>query len=230
MTGAELKTFTESLLDGQTIDKDLFYILANVARVRIEEERNWKILETDNTSQTSSPGDTFLTMKTLPTDFGNMIKVFTVDSDNNQLEYRPCSFAERYAYKDAMMRYYIDLANGQFALTGNKSKSTTIHLIYCKTSTDIAEATSWAFPSRFHAILGFMVAEMHKAGVDYDQTNALQAVQHRADAKVLWESMILWDTNIRLKEMNNQYGGVEAYDRDGLPVDGGSFETPLGLM
>ena len=42
MTGSELKTFTESLLDGVTIEETFFYQLANIAKTKIEAERPWR--------------------------------------------------------------------------------------------------------------------------------------------------------------------------------------------
>lgn len=209
----DLKNFTESLLDGDSIDDELFYVLANVARVLIEEDKDWRVLETDDVSQISSPGDTFLTMKDLPGDFSIPNGVFTVDSDNNKEDYQPYKFSERYAYKDSGRRFYIDYGSNKFALTGTKSKQATIHLIYKKTSAEITSVVAWEFPDRFHPILGFIIAEIYKGGVDYDQTNALQAVQHDKKAKALWNAMELWDNNLKFKEMGGQYGGQDdAYD------------------
>jgi len=225
MTGSELLVFTESLLDNSTIDNDLFYILANVAKTRIEEERNWKILETEQTD-TASVGDTFESMKDLPDDFGNDIALYLADTP---VWYQPVPYARRYLYKDSSRRYYIDLASDQYALTGKTSSTQTIHLVYRKVSETITSTVEWDFPSRFHALLGFLVAEMHKAGVDYDQTNALQAVQTRADAKALWEAMMLWDDNLRLRELNNQYSGLGATDEDGLPI-GSPTDVDLGSL
>lgn len=230
MTGAELKTFCEESLDMDTLSDTVFFQLANVAKTRIEEEREWKILETDDTSQTASTGDTFLTTKTLPSYFGTDIGLFVTDSNNNPIIYTPIPYAERYQYKDASRRYWIDSVNGTFGLTGKlPSGYTTIHLLYRKVSTDIASGTSWAFPSRFHAIIGFLVSEMYKGGGDYDDVSAREALQNRADAFTLYNALIDWDTKLRLREMNGMYDKQGGYGADGLP-DGDTYDFPLGMM
>jgi hypothetical protein len=230
MTGAELKTFCQESLDMDELSDTVFFQLANVAKTKIEEERNWKILETDDNSQTASIGDTFLTTKTLPSNFGNDIGLFVTNSNNQPIEYAPIPYKERYQYKDASRRYWIDIANETFGLTGKlPSGFTTIHLIYRKVSTDIASGTSWVFPSRFHAIIGFLISEMYKGGGDYDEISAREALQNRADASVLYQALIDWDTAIRLKEMNEMYDRQGGYGADGLP-EADVYEFPLGLM
>ena len=145
MTGANLKEFVENLLDGSTIASDLFYVLANVAKTRIEEERNWKILETEQATKTTGVGDTFLSMKDLPDDFGNDIALYLADTP---VWYQPIPYSRRYLYKNASRKYYIDLANNQYALTGKVSASQIIHLVYRKVSTTITSDVFWDFPER----------------------------------------------------------------------------------
>lgn len=230
MTGSEIKTFCETALEMDNINDVAFYQLLNVAKTKLEEERNWKILEKDDTSQTASTSDTFLSFKTLPTDFGNDMGLFVVNGNNQPIWYDPIPFLKRYEYKDASRRYYIDLANSRYALTGKLSSGyTTIHLVYRSASTDIAEGTSWVFPSRFHAILGFLVAEMYKGGADYDEISARQIIQNRADAALLYQSLLDWDTNLRVREQNGMYTQQGGYDSDGIP-EGTTYDFPIGLM
>src|SRR3990167_10870978 len=100
-TNGELKTFCENLLDGDTIDTDYFYNLLDVARVKVEAERNWKVLEKEDTSQTANVGDTFLTTKTLPTDFASTINLFTARADGSgELHYSPIGFNKRYFHRN----------------------------------------------------------------------------------------------------------------------------------
>ena len=228
-TNGELKTFCENLLDGDTIDTDYFYNLLDVARVKVEAERNWKVLEKEDPSQTASVGDTFLTTKTLPTDFASVIRLFTTKSDNSgEIGYSPIEFNRRYFYRLSSRRFWIDYANGTFGLTGKTSDARTIHLIYKKTGTALSASQTWSFPSRFWPILAFMVAEMIRAGSDYDLVNVQQAVQNRKDGKELWESLIYWDTSLRLGEMNNSYDQNNFSDEDGLPS--GESEIDIGLL
>jgi len=229
MLGSALKTFIESLTDDQSIDSVLLYQLINIAKTRIEEERNWKILEVEDTSESAGTGNTFLSMKTLPTDFGNDIGLFVAETGGVATWYQPIPYSRRYSYKDSSRRYYIDLANSQYALTGKMSVSQTIHLIYRKTSTTITSTVEWVFPDRFHPLLGFLVAEMYKAGTDYDSISFNQAIQHRLDSKMLWEALQEWDTALRTRELNNQYSGLGSTDPDGQPI-GGSSDVDLASL
>jgi|SRR3990167_880108 len=231
MEGLAIKTFVETgLLDGQTINDTFFYQLLNIAKTKIEAERNWMVLKKQDSSQTENSGDTFLTTKTLPSDFANMIKLFTAKSDGSgQIFYTPIPFDQRYAYQNSSRVFWIDIANKTFGLCGTHNESRTIHLIYRSTSTDISSETSWVFPSRFHGILGFMVAVMFKGGVDYDEINAIQAIQNDKDSKELWQALIDWDDDLRLGEMNNQYDRGTSVDSDGLPIADPSFQEDIGL-
>ena len=230
MTGLELKTFTTDGLGAGDIGDTEFYIMLNVAKTRIEEERNWKPLEDTDTSQSVSLGDTFLTTKDLPTDFAQDIGLFLTNTGNQAVNYHPIPFRERYQRKDEANGYWIDIANMTFGLTGKASSGyTTINLVYRKTSAEITSATSWVFPSRFHPILGFLVAVMFKGGVDYDSVSVKQALQNREDSKMLYESLVEWNTQLEIREQGNSYEGQGGYNSDGIPSgDGQSF--PLGMM
>jgi len=230
MDSATLKEFTESLLDGETLNETLFYQLADVAKLKIEEERPWRYLITEDTTQTASSGDTFLTTKSLPSDFSQDRGLFVVDGNNNPIYYRPISYGQRYQYKDASRRYYVDLVNSTFALTGKLPTGyTTIHLVYKKFSPAFSSIQTWIAPARFHALIGFLIAEMHKGGIDYDDITARQALQNRADGAMLYQAMIDWDSALAHQAMAGEYETQGQYDSDGLPT-GDSYEFPIGLM
>ena len=230
MIGSELKTFVEEGLEAGSINDTIFYQMLNSAKTMLEEERNWKILEKENTSQSASVGDTFLTTKTLPSDFANAIELFTADGNNNPIWYSPIPFRLRYKYKDASRRYWIDLVNSTFGLTGKIASSQTIHLVYRHTSSEITSTGSWIFPSRFHALLGFMVAQIQKGGADYDATTARQIIQNRADAMVLYSALLLWNENLIHSEMAGKYEQSGNYDSDGLPSGESDYSFDLGTL
>lgn len=230
MTSAELKTFTEGLLDGETLNETLFYQLADVAKLKIEEERPWRYLITEDTSQTASQSDTFLTTKSLPADFSQDRGLYVVDGNNNPIFYRPIPYGLRYQYKDASRRYYVNLASSTFALTGTLPAGyTTIHLVYKKFSPAFSASQSWIAPSRFHALIGFLIAEIHRGGIDWDDVNAHNLLQNRLDAKMLYEAMIDWDTALAHQAMAGEYETQGQYDSDGLP-QADVHDFPLGLM
>ena len=222
---SELKTFTENLLDGETLDNDFFLELANVVRVKIEAIKDWIILRDEDATQTASVGDTFLTMKDLPARFAKMLELFTAKSDGvGQQFYKPVKFEKRYAYRLSSKRYYIDLKNSQFALCGVIGAARTIHQVYKRDSAPISDSQAWEFPTRFMLLIGFGIAVIHKAGVDYDTINIAQALQNREDSKELLEALIEWDTDLALSEMDYQSEGVGATDADGLPSSDDEFD------
>jgi len=230
MTGAELKEFVTDGLDVGDIGDTEFYILLNAAKTKLEEERDWKILETTDSSKTVGSGDTFLTTKALPSDFSKDIGLFLTNSNNNPLYYSPVPYRERHIHKDIPRRYYIDLANSVFGLTGaSPSGYTTINLIYRKFTSDIASGSSWAFPARFHPVLGFIVAEMFRGGVDFDAISAKQMTQNRADALALYYALLDWDTALRIQEQGGSYEDSGNYDASGLPT-AENKDFPLAYM
>jgi hypothetical protein len=231
MKGSELKTFVEDGLDTGAIGDTIFYQLLNIARTNVEGLRDWFVLKTDySTSTIGTDSDGFYTID-LPDDFTYAYTFYLVNpSSNTPVYYAPLDFTKRFTYQKNPNLYYVDYANSQIGLTGTISSGyTEAHIVYKKTSDDIESDSSWSFPSRYHAILGFLVAEMNKLGADYDKINELQAIQNSRDAKALFESMELWDDKIKLNAVGYSYGTQGNYDSDGLPVSG-EPETPLGLM
>lgn len=230
MTGQELKVFTESLLDGVTMEETFFYQLVNIAKTKIEAERPWRQMIAQDSSNSVGTGNTFLTEHDLPSRYIEIAKACLIDSNNNPVWLGEIPFEMKYIQKDSPRRFYVDEANGKIYLTGTINTSYTLILYYKKETADITEIIAWEFPSRFHGALGFVVAEMQKAGVDYDTVNARQAVQNRADGRALWDAMIDWDSKLKLNSMGGMYSGQNVgFDADGLPVPDG-YDFPLGLM
>ena len=69
MTGAEIKALNTEIRAGREMDDTIFYILLNTERRRIEGKRPWRKLLTEDTTQSTTPSDTFATAHTLPTRF-----------------------------------------------------------------------------------------------------------------------------------------------------------------
>jgi hypothetical protein len=196
MTAQEIKDFVESIID-DSVDDTLFLTLLNVAKDNLEEDRDWMFLKAVDSTQSINPGDTYLTMKTLPTLFRKILKVFVDD-----LEYYGIQFEDRIRYKDGQRKYYLDLANSQLGIIGTPAETKTIHQFYIKTTAELTLATSPTFPARFHKILGFLVAGYITAGVDADDIYARMSPEHKIAANTLKDSMESWDTSLRLNAMN----------------------------
>ena len=203
MNREALYEFVTSVLDDFQMELTLFYSLLDIAQSNRENARPWVILRTVDSTQTASTGDSFLTGKTLPTDFKRCYTIYTIvltDSQGNVIrKLREIPLHARNDYKNDGNKFYINYATKQFFLCGNQSQSSTINFYYIKKDSKISadDANIWAFDSydeSYSKILGFDVAVMHKWGIDYDQINAVQADKNFMQADLIFKSMSEWDS------------------------------------
>lgn len=198
MTGADIKTMAEEILDDNADWSDtFFYQLLNVAKTKLEEKRLWQYLKKCDSSNTAS-----LSAVTIPTDMAEEYKI-QVGPDT---EYYPVPFEQAQIDRNAANRYYIDWANNYMYLLGASVPAKTLYIFYKRFTSDIAAGTSPVFPSRFHALLAFYVAAYYQGAVDSDDIFARMSPQNRAAAQELEDAMIMWDTNIAMRSQNNQIG------------------------
>ena len=221
MTGDQLHDLTHDILDGDTISDDLFFQLLNNANALLEAARPWNYLKVDDVSKSVTPSDTFLTTYDLADDWAETLRIFVGES---LLPYVPVSFELRRRIANVPRRYYIDLANNAFGFTGGHSKDDIIYHTYKKFSDDIEANTSPTFPARFHKLLSFAVAALHRSGIDADDFNALVASVNRADATAVLEAMEMWDDRINEANFNGQIHDVDISTYPDV-VDTGDLNT-----
>lgn len=203
MTKSEIYTFVTSLLNEIQIDVTLFTSLLDNAQMRIEGMRPWVILRGSDVSQTANVGDDFTTSKTLAADFREWYDeapIQLISAQNTSLPLVEVPYADRYVYKSSGGRFCVDYANNRFYLLTTVQQPYTILQNYIKLSTLVSSADSatWVFPERFHKILGLMVAEMWKNGIDYDVISNSQATQQSAQAAAILNEMTRWDSRLQL--------------------------------
>lgn len=202
MTGQEIIDDAE-LLIGESLDETLALSLLNRAKDLIESDRDWTFLIVEDSSKTRTPSDTYLTAKDLPTDFLRDYKVYLGDTSNNDFhELENIPFYQRRRCNDIAQKYYIDWANSKIHVCGTVDKTYTIYLYYIKQTPDISLVTSPVWPTKFHKIISALMAELYQSGVDFDEITARQALAHNKQASILFDGMINWDANIKLREMN----------------------------
>lgn len=201
MIGSELKTFVESLIDDD-IEDTLFYTLLNIAKDQIEDSREWEVLKKWDLTLTYLTGDTYLTPKTLPVDFRSMFAEGEVYLGENN-PYFPVPYKDIYKYNNFARHYTIDYLNNKLYILGSEASNCSIYLPYLGTSNDIIATTAWAFPSRFHPLLGLMVAGFYTAGVDADDIYARMSTTHRIAAASLQSGLEKWNTRLALMAMGN---------------------------
>lgn len=208
MTGAELKEFTETLLDGIELEDELFYPLLNVAKTKLEEMNVWQYLKKLNTSLTATSN----TAQALPTDFARDLRLL-VGPDR---EYYPISFEEQHLFRNASLRYFIDHAAETLTLLGNV-QSNTVYFYYKRFTPDIEETTEPVFPTRFHPLLGFYVTAFYQVGIDADDIFARMAPEQRLAAVELKRAMEAWDSALAVRSQNNRIGVAES--ENGIPLE-----------
>ena len=202
-TTQQLYDKTTDILDGESTSVSLFLTLVALAKNKREAEKPWQFLKKEDSSQSASAGDTYLSMKTLPTDFAWALHVFVGTSF---LEYQEVPFEERRYWRDAARRFYIDLRNSQFAITGT-GESGSIFLQYTAFTSDpvaLGDTMPTAWPDRFLPLLSFDVAALYRGGTDFDDVNARMGAENRLAAKMLYAAMVSWNTILTLRAMNQQ--------------------------
>ena len=204
MTGAELRTQVETILD-DTVDEVLFYQLANVAKNYIEDLRPWAMLKALDSSQTATTSAI-----ALPTAWRRTYKLML--GTDYAVEQVP--FDEQHIWRNSSNRFCIDVANSVYYLLGATTSDTLYHY-YIKTTTDIAAGTSPVWPERFHSIIAFWVAGYIMLGVDADDIFARMSPENKAAAQTLLAGMEAWDMQLQIDaqggrvQMEGLRGGID---------------------
>lgn len=205
MTGLELKTIAEDILDNNVDwSDDHFYVLLNIAKTKLEEQRLWQYLKKLDSNGSS----------TLPTDFSEDYKVMIGTS----VECFPVPFEEQKAYSNSSNYYYIDWANLTITFLGTRSPG-TINLFYKRFTPELTETTSPVFPERFHPLLAYYVASIHQGGTDSDEIFARMSPVNRQAAIELEQAMKSWNSQIAIHSQGDRLG-----------VSNSNNSIPLELM
>lgn len=201
MTGQELLDFLNNLLD-DSIDQDFGLELLNNAKNIIEMDRPWRMLLKEDSSNTFSSSDDYLTSKSLPSDFLYDVRVLLGKEDEDSyIELEPIPFERRREYANTGGKYCIDFANSVMYICDSVSETYTIYLYYIYQTSDITLTTEPVWPERFHKLVAFLAAELYKAGVDFDDVNVNQALAHNKQAILLFNAMKYWDNKLKLRAM-----------------------------
>lgn len=199
MTSEEIIALYRTLV-GDSFDGVAEYQLLNQAKDQIEDERNWAYLKKLDSTQTFNTGDTYQTLKTLPSDFGKpMDSGIFVGSDT--LPYTSVPFEQQIVWNSLSHRYYLDMANNSFGIFGNPVAG-PIHFFYQKTTPTLTALLSPLFPSRFHPILAYKMAQIF---FSIDQGEKSRAWDDRWTVfyNQLLASMINWDAQITINGYQN---------------------------
>jgi len=193
MTAQEIITKFRVMVD-DSLDSDYELELLNDAINEIEGLRDWEILKKE-TSFKNMTG--YTDTRDLPSDFYIDSSVFD-DSDN---KYNKYLINDRYSKINNSDGFFLDLANNKIGLTGTSLNISTIYLNYISKSSDLGINDSWSFPSNFHKILAYQMAELYYPSDAGEKSRAWDDRWNIRFEKLL-ASMETWDS--RLKTINYQ--------------------------
>lgn len=201
-----------------TLDETLAYQLLTQAKNKAEMRLKPSFLHDVDSTQTASPGDTYLSYKTLNTNARTMLNLVVGNT-----RYYPVPFINREQWKNAARRYYIDWKNRRFALTGNNQAACTIHQFFLSSTPDITvadadSATAVLWPSEFHPLIPFEMAEIFQANIDPDEISFRMSKEQRFQKQEIEDMMIALDTDNKLAAMNYQGGFADDVEGN-WPID-----------
>lgn len=204
MTGQDLKDFVENITE-DTFSTEEFLWKLNKAKRKLERKRNWSFLKTLDSTQTSSSGDTYLSMKTLPSDFLAPLSLY-IGTDT--LPYHEIPYTERQNWQNRARTYYVDYVNSQFAICSPGTG--TIYLYYNKSTPDLTLTTSPVFPTTYHEILAYDVIVDYFLGEDNDDVNDKKALYWKGEYNDMLNDFKNWDALQQSSALNFNSQPIES--------------------
>jgi len=203
MTRTELQTFVnDNLLDGRTMDADLFGILLNLAKNKVEAHRPWVVLRNEDSSQAIAAASSWNTPYTLPTRFAKPHPVkrgngayspLVLVSGTEVVPLTEIQWPQRLEYQNTPGYFAINYAAGTFIVTGPTPKAYTAYWSFIKYSPALTDdADTWVFDSEYHALLGYLVAIMEKSR-DYDEVNLENIKLYSPEAGAILSALVMAD-------------------------------------
>ena len=206
LTGLQYYALATTKLNNFAMDKTLFYIYLNTARINREMARAWMVLRKQQSSQIASPGNTYQTPYIVPTDFVRLQREGVIllwnAASNTWQECYEIPYNLLIQYKDNNLKFAIDHSTGNLYISGIIDRQYNVVIDYQADLGDILDNTVWQnIPSRFDPILVFDVVAMYQLGDDYDDIQARNANENVQAASRLFNAMVEWDNSLQLSSV-----------------------------
>lgn len=202
-------------------DLDDLYDTLTTARDMIEDEVKLAASEAYDGSQIANPGDDYLTMKNLPSDWRMTNKMVV-----GIIPYYPIPFKQRIGYRLAARRYYIDPRNKKFALTGKNGSAQAINHWYqvqytpftAENESATIDNTYLIWPTTYWPLIIYRAQALFQGAVDGDDVARVIGQAAAAEYQNMKDGLIGWDANQKLQALDGQLGYA---DQDDRPFDVG---------
>ena len=199
MTGQEcINKFHNYVSD--ELDSDFELQLVNDAKDAVEIELQLEITKKVDTTETISAGQTSSIARNLSTDFFLPLPIYL----NNQ-QILPIPFERQHEYQGVSGYYWIDMANGEYHLTGTQSANGIIYFYYQYETPTLTLNTApvWA---RFSPLIPLEMARMYWQ-IDQGEKNRAWTVEYQADY-LRWKRLMQdWDARLKLNAMGYSTAG-----------------------
>ncbi len=202
MDNATILSTFETFIDPGTLEQSIELSLANQAKGELETELKLQITQALDISQTSIVGGNYLTPYNLASD---ILVPLSPIIYVGQMQYKGAPFKDRVRYQNAPQRWFADLKNGLFYLTGTQAQAQTITFPYISKGNDIdaSSDTSLTWPEFTHILVPMQMAKMWFA---IDQGDKERAWDDRWGAffEQTKQALIAWDQQWKLADIGGQ--------------------------
>lgn len=212
MTGQDLIDLVTSILGEEEPNPVFILQLINLARLKYEALRPWKVLSTVDSSQSVGGSNTYLIPFDLPDDFHRYLGESTLsqgsivlfDGSDNIQYVTEVPIENILFYRNEFQKFAVDYGGGKFYLCGIVPGTFDIYQYYIKRTPPITLATGWeSFPDDYAPILAFDAAARWRLGTDYDDVAARNADDNVKMANTMYETMSAWDTELAISAINS---------------------------
>lgn len=204
MTGSELATQFSNLVDDD-FDTTHMYQLMSQAKNTIERTMRLEICKKLDQSQSASSGDTYTTLKNLPSDFRTLVKIYL-----GTYEYYPCKFEDQIIYRNVGRRVFLDMRQNKFATTSPVGTSGTWNIFYIYKTDDFTEENEddevCVWPVEFQPLIPYEMAKIYQANIDGDAISFRMSQEQLTERQRILDAMISWDADLKLASMDGRTG------------------------
>lgn len=196
MTGAQIITKFEWLVDDDNTDSTQALELVNTAYDALMTERRWNFLRKEDSSNTLVAGTVNYNV---PSDFMYPIAVYRYNSSAASfIEMKIVRFDDRMKYHKVSDVLYFDPANSRLTLADTPSNQgitgEVLYIVYQYQPAQLTTATSPVFNRAFHSIIAYEMAKMFAFNDQQEKERSFNR-EFQKEYEDLKMKMIAWDNH-----------------------------------